>query len=58
MTPISHKDTFLWDFVGDMIQVTTFLILQPRLLDLLGHLVQVTGPLGCNLDKLQSPFWL
>lgn len=58
MTSVSHTDTFLWNFVGHMIQVTTFLILQPRLLDLLGHLVQVTGLLGCNLDQLQSPFWL
>lgn len=48
MTSVSHKDTFLWDFVGydpgDHISPS----LQPGLLDLLSHLVQVTGLLGCN----------
>lgn len=58
MTSISHTDTFLWDFMGHMIQLTTFLILQPRLLDLLGLLVQVTSLFGCSLDQLQSTIWL
>lgn len=58
MTSISRTDTFLWDFMGHMIQLTTFLILQPRLMDLPGHLVQVTSLLRCNLDQLQSTIWL